>query len=136
MIVVSGDASEFVLKMANQSPNQSPGSSNEDLEQNQTPPPLLMPPEIRIFQQQNCSEKGLNNNSVKEQNYQTDFHQTPTLNSKKSFCIDALLAKNQNEQNSESELESKRSFNQFVNNNYKDNVISRDLNNSPDDRSR
>lgn len=122
--------------MANQSPNQSPGSSNDDQEHNLTPPPLQMPPEIRIFQQQNCLEKGLNNNLASEQNYQTEFHQTPTLNSKKSFCIDALLAKNQNEVNSESELESKREFSQFVNNNYKDHVISRDLNDSPDDRSR
>lgn len=119
--------------MSSLSPNlrlSSPGSSNDDQEQNQTPPPLQMPPEIRIFQQQNCSEKGLNNNSVNEQNYQTDFHQTPTLNSKKSFCIDALLAKSQ----CESDLETKRTYNQYVNNNYKDNVISRNLNSSPDDQ--
>jgi hypothetical protein len=127
--------------MASQSPNQrlsSPGSSNEDQEQNLTPPPLQMPPEIRIFQQQNGAEKPLseNNNSSLEQNYQTDFHQTPSLNSKKSFCIDALLAKNQNEENSESDLENRRTFSQFINNNYKDNVISRELNSSPDDRSR
>jgi hypothetical protein len=117
------------------SPNNrlsSPGSSNDDLEQNQTPPPLQIPPEIRIFQQQNCSEQGLNNNSASEQNYQSDFlHQTPSLNGKKSFCIDALLAKNQNENSNESDLENKRTY-QFVNNNnYKDNLISRDLN-SPD----
>lgn len=120
------------------SPNQrlsSPGSSNDDQEQNQTPPPpLQMPPEIRIFQQQNCPEKGLNNNSVSEQNYQSEYHQTPTLNGKKSFCIDALLANNQNDISSESDLENKRNFNQFINNNYKDNVISRDLNSSPDDQ--
>lgn len=120
--------------MTSLSPNHrlsSPGSSNDDQEQNQTPPPLQIPPEIRIFQQQNCSEKGLNNNLTSEQNYQTDF-QTPTLNGKKSFCIDALLAKNQNENSNESDLENKRTYNQFVNNNYKDNVISRDLNSSPD----
>lgn len=112
----------------------SPGSSNDDQDQNSTPPPLQMPPEIRIFQQQN--EKSFNNNSNHEQNYQTDFHQTPTLNSRKSFCIDALLAKNQNENSIESDLENKRTFNQFINNsiNYKDNVISRDLNSSPDDQ--
>lgn len=92
-----------------------------------------MPPEICIFQQQNYSDKPINNNSVSEQNYQTDY-QTPTLNSKKSFCIDALLAKNQNDICSESDLESRRTYNQFVNNNYKDNVISRDLNCSPDDQ--
>lgn len=94
-----------------------------------------MPPEIRIFQQQNCSDKGFNNNSVSEQNYQTDYHQTPTLNGKKSFCIDALLAKNQTENDiNESQLENQRSYNHFINNNYKDNVISRDLNSSPDDQ--
>lgn len=122
--------------MSSLSPHQrlsSPGSSIDDQEQNQTPPPLQMPPEIRIFQQQNCSEKGLNNNSVSEQNYQTDFHQTPTQNSKKSFCIEALLAKNKNE-NDESDVENKRTYNHFVNNNYKDNVITRDLNSSPDDQ--
>lgn len=120
--------------MTSLSPNNrlsSPGSSNDDQELNQTPPPLEMPPEIRIFQQQNCSDKGLNNNSVSEQNYQTDYNQVPTQNSKMSFCIDALLAKNQ--AGDESDLE-KRSFTQFVNNNYKDSVISRDLNNSPDDQ--
>lgn len=112
--------------MASSSPSHrlsSPGSSNDDQEQNQTPPPLQMPPEIRIFQQQNSAEKASNI----EQNYQTEFHQTPTLNSKKSFCIDALLAKSQSD---ESDLENKRTYNQFVNNN----VISRDLNNSPDDQ--
>lgn len=123
--------------MTSSSPNHrlsSPGSSNDDQDQNSTPPPLQMPPEIRISQQQN--EKSLNNNSNHEQNYQTDFHQTPTLNSRKSFCIDALLAKNQNENGNESDLENKRTFNQFINNNinYKDNVISRDLNSSPDDQ--
>lgn len=105
----------------------SPGSSNEDQEKHSTPPPLLMPAEIIIFQEQ---DKSFNNNSVNEQNYQTDFHQTPTQNGKKSFCIDALLAKNQNENGSENH----RNYNQFVNNNYNDNLISRDLNNSPDDQ--
>lgn len=122
--------------MASSSPNQrlsSPGSSNDDQDQNSTPPPLQMPPEIRIFQQQNCSEKGLNNNSVNEQNYQADYHQTPTQNGKKSFCIDALLAKNQNDGGNESQ-ENQRTYNQFINNNYKDNVILRDLNSSPDDQ--
>lgn len=122
--------------MTSLSPHQrlsSPGSSNDDQEQNQTPPPLQMPPEIRIFQQQNCSDKGINNNSISEQNYQTDYHQTPTLNSKKSFCIEALLAKNKCD-SSESDLENKRTFTQFVNNNYKDNVITRDLNSSPDEQ--
>ncbi|CRK96079.1 CLUMA_CG009515, isoform A [Clunio marinus] len=117
--------------MTSSSPNNrvsSPGSSNDDTEQNQTPPPLQMPPEIRIFQQQNCPE---NNNLMSEQNYQTEY-QTPTLNSKKSFCIDALLARNHND--SESDLENKRSYDQFRNNNYKDNIISRDLNGSPDDQ--
>lgn len=128
----------YIVKqtMTSLSPNNrlsSPGSSNDDPEQNQTPPPLEMPPEIRIFQQQICSEKeGLNNNSVNEQNYQTDWNQMPTQNSKKSFCIDALLAKNQ--AGDESDLENKRSFTQFVNNNYKESVISRDLNNSPEDQ--
>lgn len=123
--------------MTSLSPRQrlsSPGSSNDDQEQNQTPPPLQMPPEIRIFQQQNCVEKGFNNNTVSEQNYQTDYQQTPTLNGKKSFCIDALLAKNQNEKSNESHLEEQQSYNHFINNNYKDNVISRDLNSSPDDQ--
>lgn len=122
--------------MTSLSPHQrlsSPGSSNDDQEQNQTPPPLQMPPEIRIFQQQNCSDKGINNNSISEQNYQTDYHQTPTLNSKKSFCIEALLAKNKCD-SSGSDLENKRTFTQFVNNNYKDNVITRDLNSSPDEQ--
>lgn len=121
--------------MANSSPNHrlsSPGSSNDDQEQNLTPPPLQMPPEIRIFQQQNCLEKGFNNNSSSEQNYQAEFHQTPTQNSKKSFCIDALLAKTQVE--GDSSVESQRNYNQFINNNYKDNVILRDLNSSPDDQ--
>ena len=123
--------------MANSSPSHrlsSPGSSNDDQDQNLTPPPLQMPPEIRIFQQQNCSEKGLNNNSVNEQNYQADYHQTPTQNSKKSFCIDALLAKNQSDDGNENHLENQRTYNQFINNNYKDNVILRDLNGSPDDQ--
>lgn len=123
--------------MANLSPNHrlsSPGSSNDDQDQNLTPPPLQMPPEIRIFQQQNCSEKGLNNNSVNEQNYQADYPQTPTQNNKKSFCIDALLAKNHSDGGRESHLGSPRTYNQFTNNNYKDNVILRDLNGSPDDQ--
>lgn len=118
--------------------HSSPASSNDEQEQTQTPPPLQMPPEIRIFQQQNGgesfqSEKGLNNNTTHEQNYQTDFNQTPSLNGKRSFCIDALLAKNQDEIGGESDMEPKQAFNQFVNNNYKDNVILRDLNSSPDD---
>lgn len=120
--------------MSNSSPHQrlsSPGSSNDDQEHNQTPPPLQMPPEIQIFQQQNTDNR-LNNNSVNEQNYQTDYHQTPTLNSQKSFCIEALLAKNKTE-NHDKDFESKRIYSQFVNNNYKDNVITRDLNSSPDE---
>lgn len=121
--------------MASLSPSNqrlsSPGSSNEEL--NQTPPPLEMPPEIRIFQQQNnCSDEGFNNNSTSEQNYQTENSQTPTPNTKKSFCIDALLARNQT--GDESDLENKRLFTHFVNNNYKESVISRDLNSSPDDQ--
>lgn len=126
--------------MSSSSPTQqlpSPGSSNDDLEQNLTPPPLQIPPEIQIFQQQNFPDhNSLNNNSSTELNYQADFQQTPTLNSKKSFCIDALLAKNQNENGVESSFENKMPANYFMNNNYKDNVISRDLNNSPDAMSR
>ena len=109
--------------MSSSSPNRgassSPGSSNEEQE-HLTPPPLSIPPEIKIFQKENvASEKKLMNS-------QHNLQQTPSLNNKKSFCIDALLAKSQ------SDLENiKKSQNNFVNNNYKDNVISRDLN-SPD----
>ncbi|KAG5678511.1 hypothetical protein PVAND_008178 [Polypedilum vanderplanki] len=101
-------------------------NSNEEHDHSTPPPPLTIPPEIRIFQQQeNSSEKGLNNN------HQThDFHQTPSLNNKKSFCIDALLAKNNSNYDDEN---GEKAHNQFVNNNYKDNVILRDLNKSPDD---
>lgn len=100
--------------------SSSPGSSNED---HQTPPPISIPPEIRIFQKENGSteKESINNNDL-----QMDLHQTPSLNNKKSFCIDALLAKTQ----SDPEIIKR---NQFLNNNYKDNVISRDLNSSPDD---
>jgi hypothetical protein len=114
--------------MSNSSPNRrassSPGSSIG--EEHSTPPPITIPPEIRIFQKENgSSEKELLNNN--EHSPHMDPHQTPSLN-KKSFCIDALLAKSQ------SEIENiKRTQNNFVNNNYKDNVISRDLNSSPDD---
>lgn len=111
--------------MSSLSPNcrasSSPGSSIEDLEHS-SPPPLSIPPEIQIFQKENDStEKELMNN-----NSHIDLHHTPSLNNKKSFCIDALLAKSQ------SELEHIKR-NNFVNNNYKDNVISRDLNRSPDE---
>lgn len=104
--------------------SSSPASSNDDQEHS-TPPPLSIPPEIRIFQKENGSiEKELNEHN----NSHSDLHQTPSLNNKKSFCIDALLAKSQ------SDLENiKRTQNNYVNNNYKDNIISRDLNNSPDD---
>lgn len=117
--------------MSSSSPSRqassSPESSNGDQEHSTPPPPISIPPEIRIFQKENGSnEKELLNNN--ENNLQMDLHQTPSLNNKKSFCIDALLA------NSQSDLESiKRTQNHFVNNNYKDNVISRDLNSSPDD---
>lgn len=111
----------------------SPGSSNEDQDQTTTPP-LAIPPEIRIFQQENGNDKGyINNNN----NIDHHLHQTPTINAKKSFCIDALLAKSKNDENIENEIERhKRAHNQYINNNnnnYKDNVISRDLNSSPDD---
>jgi hypothetical protein len=110
--------------MSNLSPNPrlslSPGSSNDDLDQNTSPPPpLQMPPEIRIFQQKNFDEKGLNNNT-------SDAHQTPTLRSKKSFCIEALLAKNQNENFiNANELESHSLTNTIENNNYPDDQLSR-----------
>lgn len=109
--------------------SSSPGSSNED-QDHATPPPLSIPPEIRIFQQENGSDKGLINHN----NNNHDLHQTPTLNSKKSFCIDALLAKSRHDENGENEMDvHKRIHNNFINNNYKDNVISRDLDSSPDD---
>ena len=111
----------------------SPESSNEDQEPNSTPPPLHMPPEIRIFQQQNYPENGM---TPPENQPHPPALQTPTLNSKKSFCIDALLAKNQDENENDRRYESRRSSSYFHNNNYKDNVISRDLNSSPEDRSR
>lgn len=119
------------MMMSSSSPSRrastSPGSSIEDQEHS-TPPPLSIPPEIRIFQKENGStEKDLLNNN--ENNSRIDLLQTPSLNNKKSFCIDALLAKSQ----SDFENISKRTQNHFVNNNYKDNVISRDLNNSPED---
>lgn len=117
-----------ILIMSSSSPSRrassSPGSSIGDHEHS-TPPPITIPPEIRIFQKENGSKEkeSLNNNE-----HNTDIHQIPSLNNKKSFCIDALLAKSQ------SDLENiKRTQNHFVNNNYKDNVISRDLNSSPDD---
>lgn len=110
--------------------SSSPGSSNDD-QDHSTPPPLSIPPEIRIFQQENGSDKGLINHNT---NNNHDIHQTPTLNSKKSFCIDALLAKSRNDENGENESDvHKRIHNNFINNNYKDNVISRDLSSSPDD---
>lgn len=122
--------------------SSSPGSSNDDQDHN-TPPPLTIPPEIRIFQQENGHDKGLinhnnsinnNNNNHDHHNLHSDFHQTPTLNSKKSFCIDALLAKNKSDENCVNDMDlHKRTHNNFVNNNYKDHVISRDLNSSPDD---
>jgi hypothetical protein len=109
--------------------SSSPDSSNEDHERSSPPPPITIPPEIRIFQKENGSlEKDAHNNNNNDHISQIDLHQTPTLNNKKSFCIDALLAKTQND----SEI-IKRTQNQFVNNNYKDNVISRELNSSPDD---
>ncbi|XP_070489797.1 uncharacterized protein [Chironomus tepperi] len=111
--------------------SSSPGSSNDD-QDHSTPPPLSIPPEIRIFQQENGSDKGLINHNNNNNNH--DLHQTPTPNSKKSFCIDALLAKSRNDENGENESDvHKRIHNNFINNNYKDNVISRDLNSSPDD---
>lgn len=105
--------------MSNLSPvrhtSLSPGSSIEDQERS-TPPQISIPPEIRIFQKENGSA---------EKELHMDLHQTPSLGIKKSFCIDALLAKTQS-------VDSERTH--FVNNNnYKDNVISRDLNSSPDD---
>lgn len=66
------------LKM---SENRSPSSSNDDL----TPPPLQIPPEITKYH-----ENGSNNNIHHE------FIHTPSFNAKKSFCIESLLAKNQN----------------------------------------
>lgn len=103
--------------------SSSPESSNSN--DNDSPTPYAIPAEIRIFQQEN----GLENINSGTINYQM-----PTPNSKKSFCIDALLAKtsNKRDENCENQFES-RTHNQFINNNYKDNVISRDLNNSPDD---
>lgn len=119
--------------MSHLSPNNqrssSPGSSNED-ENHSTPPPLSIPPEIRIFQQENGSDKVLINNNIHDQNIHSDLHQTPTLNSKKSFCIDALLARNKTDEN---DLNVHKKGHNFINNNYKDNVISRDLNSSPED---
>lgn len=116
--------------MSNLSPNPrlSSPESNDDLDQNASPPPLQMPPEIRIFQKNNFEDKGLNNNTST-----SNFHHTPTLNSKKSFCIEALLAKTQNEIfSNDNEEESHKLKNTFENNNYRDNVILRDLDNSPD----
>jgi hypothetical protein len=135
--------------------SMSPGSSNED-QDHVTPPPLTMPPEIRIFQQENGNDKGyqhINNTSNSNKNNNSDhilhtvgdiLQQTPTLNSKKSFCIDALLAKNKGEENEPSvnrqghyqyvNNNNNNNSNNNNNNNYKDNVISRDLNNSsPED---
>lgn len=108
--------------MSNLSPlrhnSLSPGSSIEDQERS-TPPQITIPPEIRMFQKENGpTEKEL---------HMDLHHQTPSLGVKKSFCIDALLAKTQSV---DSEIIQRTNF---VNNNYKDNVISRDLNSSPDD---
>lgn len=113
--------------------SSSPESSNEDQDRSTPPPPITIPPEIRMFQKENGSlDKDAHNNNNNNNNdhiSQIDLHQTPTLSNKKSFCIDALLAKTQ----SDPEI-IKRTQNQFVNNNnYKDNVISRELNSSPDD---
>lgn len=106
--------------MSNLSPMRhnslSPGSS---IEERSTPPQISIPPEIRIFQKENGSS---------EKELHMDLHQTPSLGIKKSFCIDALLAKTQSV-----DTENIQRTNFVNNNNYKDNVISRDLNSSPDD---
>lgn len=100
----------------------SPSSSNE--ERSTPPPPITMPAEIKIFQKENnCSSE---NNNIDH-----DLLQTPSLGMKKSFCIDALLAKTQSDPESGDGGDGRR--NHFLNNNYKDNLISRDLNSSPDD---
>lgn len=71
--------------MSDLSLNRSPSSSNEsDL----TPPPLQIPPEITKYH-----ENG-NNNSIHSDHH--EFSHTPSFNGKKSFCIESLLAKNQN----------------------------------------
>jgi len=111
--------------MSSDSPNtqvSSPNSLSEDQDINHMSP-MIMPPEVNNFM----------NKADHLQVYQTEMQQTPSQNNKKSFCIDALLAKKDQESNHESDLENRRTFNNFVNNNYKENVISRDLDRSPSD---
>lgn len=107
------------------SPSCSPCLSSDSLNDNRTPPPLpnQISPEISKFHQQNNIDLGFNKNPQ-------SFTQTPTQNNKNPFGIEALLAKNQSDlgpctDESDEQVYMKRK--------YKEHVISRNLNDSPDE---
>jgi hypothetical protein len=112
-------------KMSSDSPNtqlSSPNSLSEEQEHFNHMSPIQ---EVNNFNKNHA-----NNNHISDQlqaQYQ-DMQQTPSQNNnKKSFCIDALLAKKDQDDIHESDRRI------FINNNYKENVISRDLDRSPSD---
>lgn len=87
-------------------------------------------PVDKVFHQLNNNEQLMYHQTPSPPDY---VQQTPSQNAKKSFCIEALLAKKDRENSSESDMENKR-FNHLVNNNnYKENIISREFDRSPSD---
>lgn len=88
-------------------------------------------PEMNVFHQLNNNERLMYHQTSTSPDL---IQQTmPSQNVKKSFCIEALLKKDQENSNG-SDSENNRTFNHFVNNNnYKENIISREFDRSPSD---
>lgn len=115
-------------KMSSDSPNtqlSSPNSLSEEQDSFNHMSPI---PEVNNFNKNHTNNNHHCNDQLQAQ-YHQDMQQTPSQNNnKKSFCIDALLAKKDQDDSNESD---RRIF--VNNNNYKENVISRDLDRSPSD---
>ena len=106
------------------SPSSSPCLSPDSVNDNRTsPPPYQIPPEISKFHQQNGIESGLHKNPQ-------SYTQTPTQNNKNPFGIEALLAKNSSDLNPSADESDEQIF---IERNCKEHIISRNLNDSPDE---
>lgn len=113
--------------MSNLSPKSSRPSDSLRV-RTPSPPPYQIPPEISKFHQQNGIEIGLNH-----KNHQ-DYSQTPSLNNKNPFCIEALLAKNRSDlEPSVNDNSGESDGKYYLSKKYKEHIISRNLNDSPDE---
>ena len=121
--------------MSNLSPKSSMPSDTLRVQTTPSPPPYQIPPEISKFHLQNGIEVGLNHKH--SNNHHQDYTQTPSLNNKNPFCIEALLAKNRSDsppnESSVNDNGGESEGKYYLSKKYKEHIISRNLNDSPDE---